>query len=160
MHAAIVKAAQVPATDAKINAANLHVGHLLRLDDGIANILARERRINDLAFAHAARAALADADDTERAGVVDFANDGADFRRTHFQTDNDRGLIKHVYSCWVRLSWVWAPRAAPERLRARALGRCWSPTGRASQWPCPYFCRDHTPAASDAVGPPGGPAQK
>src|SRR5439155_22875068 len=62
MHAAVVKAAQVPATDAKINAANLHVGHLLRLDDGIANVLARERRINDLAFANAARAALADAD--------------------------------------------------------------------------------------------------
>ena len=34
MHAAIVEAANVPAGDAQINAANFHVGHLLRLDDG------------------------------------------------------------------------------------------------------------------------------
>ena len=39
MHAAVVEAADVAAGDAEINAADLHVGHLLGLDDGVADVL-------------------------------------------------------------------------------------------------------------------------
>src|SRR5208282_1473278 len=37
MHAAIVKAADMPAGHAEINAADFHVGHLLGLDDGVTH---------------------------------------------------------------------------------------------------------------------------
>ena len=39
MHAAIGEATNMPPSDGEIDAANLHVGHLLGFDDGIAHIL-------------------------------------------------------------------------------------------------------------------------
>ena len=46
-------------------------------------------RVHDLALAHAARARLAEADDVQRAVGVLLADNGADFRRADFQTDDD-----------------------------------------------------------------------
>ena len=89
MHAAIVEAADMPAGHAEIHAANLHVGHLLGLDDGVAHVLLGLGRVGDFAFAHAPRSRLAEADDVQCAVGAPFANDGADFRRADFQTDND-----------------------------------------------------------------------
>ena len=44
MHAAIVESANVLAGDAEIDAADFHIGHLLGLDDGVANVLLGQRR--------------------------------------------------------------------------------------------------------------------
>src|SRR5207237_1193663 len=79
VHSAIVKAAQVSASHAEIDAANFNVGHLLGFDDGVANVLADGGRVSNLALAHAARAGLSYADDVERASGVDFSDDGANF---------------------------------------------------------------------------------
>ena len=79
MHAAVVEAAQMRAGHAEINAADLHVGHLLGLDDGVAHAFLGERRVHDLALAHPARGRLAEADDIQRAIGVLFADDRADF---------------------------------------------------------------------------------
>ncbi len=105
MHAAVVEAAQVAAGDAEIDAADLDIGHLLGLHNGVAHVLLGRRRIGDFAFAHAARARLAQADDVERAIGAEFADHGADLGRADFQSDDDRGGIKHVSSWGVRV-WV------------------------------------------------------
>ena len=99
MHAAVVETAEVSATDAEIDAAHLHVSHLFGLDDGVAYVLARQPGIDNLRLAHAAGRGLADAEDAERAGVVDLADHGADFRRARFQTDDEGRAVKHVSSC-------------------------------------------------------------
>ena len=89
MHAAIVEAAHVPAGHTEMHAANFHVGHLLGLNDSIANVLGRECDIDHFAFAHAARARLADADDVQRALRVHVTDDGAHFRSADFQSNDD-----------------------------------------------------------------------
>ncbi len=89
MHAAIVESANVSAGDTQINIADFHIGHLLGLDDGVAHVLLGLRCVHDLALAHAARTRLAETDDIQRAIGVLFANDGADFGRADFQTDDD-----------------------------------------------------------------------
>src|SRR5205809_6027734 len=58
MKAAVVEAANVPATDAQIDAADFDVGHLLGLDDGVPDILLGEGEVDNLALAHTARFAL------------------------------------------------------------------------------------------------------
>ena len=89
MDAAIVEAADVPAGNAEIDIADLHVGHLFGLDDGIAHVLLGLGRVRDLALAHAARTGLAEADDVQRAVGAALAHDGADLRRADFQTDDN-----------------------------------------------------------------------
>ena len=61
MNAVIVKPADMIASDAKIDAANFHIRHLLGFHDGVANIFGNQPRIGNFAFAHAARAAIAPA---------------------------------------------------------------------------------------------------
>ena len=107
MHAPVVEPAQVPAAHAKIDAPHLHVRHLLSLDDGVPNVLAGERSIDNLRLADAARTRLADPDDAESGGVgIDFAHHGANFRGADFQADDDRRWVKHVFFCRVRIDWV------------------------------------------------------
>ena len=60
---AIVEAAQVAARHAEVNTPDLDIGHLLRFDDGVAHVLFGQRRVGDFAFANAAGARLAEADD-------------------------------------------------------------------------------------------------
>ena len=92
MHAAIIETTYVRTGDTEINVPDLDIGHLLGLDDGIADVLLGLGRINDLAFAHTAGARLAEADDVQAAAGrvgVSFADDGAYLGRADFQTDND-----------------------------------------------------------------------
>ncbi|MPN53041.1 hypothetical protein SDC9_200704 [bioreactor metagenome] len=65
MDAAIIEASEVSARDAQVHAANLHIGHLFGLNNRLPDVFLRQRRVNDLAFAHAARAGLAEADYVE-----------------------------------------------------------------------------------------------
>ncbi len=124
MHAAIVEPAQMAAADAEINAADLHVGHLLGLDHRVANVLAGKTGIDNLRLAHPARAGLADTDDAQSRRVgIHFTDHGADFRGAHFEADDDGRLVKHVSFCW---AWgVWVRTAARRWLPAKAPGRCW-----------------------------------
>src|SRR6185369_6750931 len=89
MHPAIIEPANVSAGHSQINAPNLHVGHQLGFDDRVADIFADHGGIGDFTFAHAAGARLANADDVQRARVVDFAHNGANFGSADFQPDND-----------------------------------------------------------------------
>ncbi len=99
MDAVVVEAADVVAGDAQIDAADFDVGHLLGLDDGVADVLLGQGGVGDFAFADAAGAGLAEADDVEGAGGVDLAGHDADFGGADFQADDDGGGIKHV-SFW------------------------------------------------------------
>ena len=67
VNAAIVKAANVAARDAKENAADFDVGHLLGFDDGVAHIFLGGGDVGDFTFADAARTALAETDEVEAA---------------------------------------------------------------------------------------------
>ena len=91
MHAAVVEAAHVAAGDAEIDAADFDIGHLLGFDNGVAHVLLGSGRIGDFAFAHAAGAGLAEADDVQRAVGAEFADHGADLGGADFQPDDDRG---------------------------------------------------------------------
>src|SRR6186713_2117915 len=132
MHAAVVEAVNMPARHAEIHAANLHVRHLLRLDDGVPNVLGLRVYIHDLAFAHATRARLSHADDIKRALRVHLAGHGAYFRGADLQTNDDGRGIKHASSCRVRpcaASKMWA---APPRFRASARAHARTPKDRAT----------------------------
>jgi hypothetical protein len=62
---------------------------LLGLNDGVAHVLLGQARLRDLAFAHAARAGLPDADQVERVAGGHFTNDRADLGGADLQADND-----------------------------------------------------------------------
>src|SRR5581483_2362449 len=99
VHAAVVKAAQMPARHAQVHAADLDVGHLLGLDNGMPYIFFAEGGIANLAFANTARARLTQADDVQGAIRVEISNDRANLRGPNFQADDDRGIrLKHVFS--------------------------------------------------------------
>jgi len=98
MNAAVVEAADVAATDAEIDAANLDIGHLLGLGHGDAEVFLDLGGINDLALAHTARAGLAQADDVQDAFGALLAHDDADFGSADFEAGNDVGIVKHVAS--------------------------------------------------------------
>ncbi len=55
MHATVVEATDMRTGHAEINATDLHIGHLLGLDDGVARTFLGKGRVHDLALAHAAR---------------------------------------------------------------------------------------------------------
>src|SRR5437588_12986120 len=65
MNTAIVATAHVPPRHAEVHTANFHVGHLLGLDDGVANIVLGSVWVGDFTFAYAAGASLAQSDDVE-----------------------------------------------------------------------------------------------
>ena len=80
----------MPAGHAQIDAADFHIGHLLGLDNGIADVLLHCRRVANLALTHAARFRLAESDDIQSRRVrIQFADDRADFRCADFQSDDD-----------------------------------------------------------------------
>ena len=66
----LLKLVDVPAGDREIDAADHHVALLLGIDERFAHAFARGFEIHDLAFAHAARRRLADAEDLDRAVVL------------------------------------------------------------------------------------------
>src|ERR1044071_4996580 len=99
VNSAVIESAHVAAGHAEVDAADLDIRHLLGLDDGIANVLAGDGGIDDFAFADTARSGLAHGDDAEGAGFVCLADDGANLRRADFEADDDRRLVKHVFSC-------------------------------------------------------------
>ena len=99
MNPAIVETAQVPAGHTEKDAADFYVGHLFRFDDGVANILRRHGSIGNLAFAHAARTRLADADNIESAGGIDLTDHSANLRSADFQADDDGVGIRHFSFC-------------------------------------------------------------
>ena len=67
------------AAHAQINAADLHIGHLLGLGDGRAQIFLDLFRVADFALAHAPRTRLAKADDVQRAIGILLADHDANF---------------------------------------------------------------------------------
>jgi hypothetical protein len=69
----------VIAGDAEIDAADFDVGHLFGVNNGVADVLLGQGRLGDLALAHPVREGLADADDVEGAGGVDFPHHHAYF---------------------------------------------------------------------------------
>ncbi len=95
MNPVIVEAANMIAGDSQVNAADFDIGHLLGFDDGVADVLLGQGGLGDFAFAHAARAGLAHADDVESAAGIDFADYGANLGGANFQSDDDVGWIKH-----------------------------------------------------------------
>src|SRR3954467_10031453 len=62
MKTAIVKAADMRAGHTEINTANFDISHLFRFDDGVADILLRQVKVDDFAFTNTAGAGLAKTD--------------------------------------------------------------------------------------------------
>ena len=60
----------------------------LGIDDRFVHALHRRLEIDDLAFAHAARGRLADAENLDRAIGPAFADDDANLRSADFETDH------------------------------------------------------------------------
>ncbi len=87
--AAVVEALDVAAGDREINAADHHVAFFLRIHERLAHALARGFKIDDLALAHAARRRLAHAENADRAVALRLADDGADFRSSDLESDDD-----------------------------------------------------------------------
>jgi len=89
MNAAIIEAAQVAAGNAQEDTADFDIGHLLRLDDRVSDILFGHVRIGHLALANATRTRLTEADDVQGVISAQFANDGTDFRSADLEADDD-----------------------------------------------------------------------
>ena len=87
--AAIVEALDVRAGHADINAADHHVALRLRIDHRFVHAFHRGFEIDDLAFAHAPRRRLADAENLYRSIGTSFAHDNADFRSANFETNHE-----------------------------------------------------------------------
>src|SRR4051812_29773484 len=99
MNAAVIEAAQVAAGDPQENAADLDISHLLRLDNSVANVFFHHLRVGDFALANTTGARLAEAHDIQRVFGAQFADDGTDFGRADFKTNDDGGRgVKHVSS--------------------------------------------------------------
>ena len=106
--AARIQAGEMSPGHAEIHAGDLDVGGLLRLDDGVANILGGLIVVHDFALAHAPGGAVAQADDVERASLVHLADDDAHLGGANVEADDDRGLfgeqkVKHFSSDRVRV---------------------------------------------------------
>ena len=86
--AAIVEALNVRAGYADINAANHDVAFLFGIDDRFVHAFHRRLEIDDLAFAHAARRRLTDAENFDRAIRPALADDDTNFRGPDFETDH------------------------------------------------------------------------
>ena len=124
VHATIVEAAHVAASDPEINAANFDIGHLLGLDNGVTHVLLGYGSVRDFALAHTPGAGLAEADDVQGAVGAQFADHGTDLGGADFQTNNDRGRIKHAFS-WCGMFWGASETlAATHWLRASGPERC------------------------------------
>jgi hypothetical protein len=89
MFAAIVDGGDVSSCDAEPDAADLHIGHFLCLIQGLADEFGEIGWIDDLALAHAAGFGLAEAEDFEAALAGHIGDDGADFGRADFESNDD-----------------------------------------------------------------------
>ena len=83
---AVVETLNVTACDPDVNAANHHVAFLFGVDHRFVNTFHRRFKIDNLAFAHAARWRLPDSENFQRPVRTRFADDDANLRRPNFQT--------------------------------------------------------------------------
>src|SRR5262245_33838543 len=158
MHTAIVEAAKVTTRYAEVHTANLHIRHLFGLHDRIAHVFGSYGRVGDLAFAHAARARLADPDNIQRPGGIRFTDHRAHLGRADFQSNDDGRGIKHSFSCRVRISPVWPGPERPHSLPASVPGCCSTPTSRAWKLACYSSSQNHKLSAIAAIVFPLRPA--
>src|SRR5262245_15213747 len=128
MNSTIVESAQMPACDSKINATDFNVRHLLGLDDSVTHIFFRNRGVGDLSFSYAAGLGLTQSDDIQRAISRYVADDGAYLRCSNFQSYNNRGWLKHVFSLNAAFLVAWPGSEERRWLRAIAPEYC-------SKWP-------------------------
>jgi hypothetical protein len=87
--APIIKAGNVRAGHRQEHAADHHVALLLRVCQRLPNALPRGVEVHDLAFAHAARRRLSDAEDLHRAIVLRLTDDGAHLGSADLEPDDD-----------------------------------------------------------------------
>ena len=114
--AAIVEALDVPAGDAEIDAADHHVALFLGIDERFVHAFHGGLEIDDLAFAHAARRRLADAENVDRAVGPAFADDGANFRGADFESDHEITAAISLNRFFPRLTGIACGSAAPMAL--------------------------------------------
>src|SRR2546430_297334 len=95
--AAIVETLNVRAGDADVNAPDHHVAFLLSIDNGLMHAFHGRLKIDNLAFAHAARWCLADAENLDRSIRPRLAHDDANLRRSNLQA-NDQIATRHFVS--------------------------------------------------------------
>ena len=77
----------------------------LRIDDRFVHALHRRLEIDDLAFAHAARRRLTDAENLDRAVGPSFADHDANFRGSNFETDHQIAACHYAYPFCSTLNW-------------------------------------------------------
>src|SRR5262245_10249949 len=114
MEPTIVESSDMAAGDAKIHAANFHISHLLRFNNGIANVLRNRSGIDDLTLPDGSRFRLAQSDDVESAAFGQLPHHHADFGGAQLQANNDRRGVKHVFSCSVKVSGCAAGVEVPD----------------------------------------------
>ena len=93
--AAVVETLDVTAADRDVNASDHHVAFLFGVDHRFVNAFHRRFKIDNLAFAHAARWRLAHAENFRSSVWTALADHHADLRRPNFQT-NDQITARHV----------------------------------------------------------------
>src|SRR6266404_5484807 len=102
MNTTIIEPAQVAAGHTEVNTPNLNIGHLLGLDDCVADVLFGHWRVANFPLTNTTRARLTQSNNVQRAIRAEVADDSADFGSADFQSDdNRRGRIKHVFSLCV-----------------------------------------------------------
>ena len=89
MDAGIVEATDMAAGDAEVHRANLDVGHLLRLDDGVAHILLDQSDVDNLPLADAPGFRLAEADDVDRLASAHLPHCDAYLRGADLEANDD-----------------------------------------------------------------------
>ena len=94
---AIVEAEDMRPRDRHVNAPIHDVAFLLFVHDCFVNTFHRRFKIDNLAFAHAARWRLPDSENFQRPVRTRFADDDANLRRPNFQT-YDQITTCHAFS--------------------------------------------------------------
>ena len=93
---AVVETLNMTAANGDINAANHHVAFLFGVDHCFVDTLHCRFKIDNLAFTHAARWRLTDAENFQCSIGTRLADHDANFRRPNFQT-NDEVSARHVF---------------------------------------------------------------
>ena len=96
MNAAIIESTQMATGDAQLNAADFDVGHLFGFDDGLPHIFFDCGCVSDFTFANSTGASLAQTNDVQGAVLAEFTHNGADFGSADFESDDNRGGVKHA----------------------------------------------------------------
>ena len=85
--ATIIETLKMRPSNSDVNTPNHNVAFLLGIDYRFVHTFHCCFKINDLAFAHATRRGLANAEDLDRAIRPAFSNDNANFRGTNLKTN-------------------------------------------------------------------------